>query len=430
MNILKIIGEDLNTFLGLSDPISFADDNFYLLPGFGNSGVVETEEGLIIFDIGLRQFGKKLFDRVRKISKNQIKYIIYSHGHFDHCFGYKHFISEIQHQKWDMPEIIAHKNLLNRFNKYKMLDEYHAWLNAQQFSSLIRDKSKVIKTETLDPTILIDDDDEYNFSLGGYTFEIFPEWGETDDAIWMYNPEQKVIFSGDLMVSSFPNIGNPYKVQRYPKRWALALERMLTKDAEYLLPGHGKLIVGKDKIQEVLSITAEALHFVHDEVVKRLNQGKWFEEIYHEMLEIYPEKFKNHKYLRPVYGCYEFAIHSVYRLYHGWYDSGNPTDLFPARTSDISSEILKIFGHDNEKRILDHAIKLKNEGKLQLSLHILDIIIEATEVDKKLLVDAYKIKRKILKGMVKEESSFIGQNILNNEAHRIKKRINKLRKKS
>ena len=41
------------------------------------------------------------------------------------------------------------------------------------------------------------------------------------------------------------------------------------------------------------------MHFVHDEVVKRLNEGKGFEENYHEMLEIYPEKFKNHKYLSP-----------------------------------------------------------------------------------------------------------------------------------
>jgi alkyl sulfatase BDS1-like metallo-beta-lactamase superfamily hydrolase len=91
-----------------------------------------------------------------------------------------------------------------------------------------------------------------------------------------------------------------------------------------------------------MSITSEAIHFVHDEVVKRMNEGKWFEQIYHEMLDIYPEKFKNHEYLSPVYGCYPYAIHAVYRLYHGWFDTGNPTDLFPAKSDKIARELLAL----------------------------------------------------------------------------------------
>ncbi|GAH90883.1 unnamed protein product, partial [marine sediment metagenome] len=66
-------------------------------------------------------------------------------------------------------------------------------------------------------------------------------------------------------------------------------------------------------LKDVLSITAEAMRFVHDEVVKRLNEGKWFEQIYYEMLEIFPEKFKKHNALIPIYGCYRFAIHATYR---------------------------------------------------------------------------------------------------------------------
>ena len=272
----------------------------------------------------------------------------------------------------------------------------------------------------------------YSCLDGPFNYNGNDKWGETDDAIWMYNPEQKIVFSGDLIVSSFPNVGNPYKVQRYPKQWARALEHMLEKEIDYIIPGHGKLIEGSDQIKDVLKTTSEALNFVHDEVVKRLNQGKWFEEIYHEMMEIYPEKFKKHRYLQPVYGCYQFAIHSVYRLYHGWYNSGNPTDLFPSKTSDIAREILKVSGTGSEKNYLEHAINLKNEGKLQLSLHLLDLIInakDAKEIDENLLLESYKIKRKILKEMADIETSFIGTNIYNNEAYRIKKRIHTLKKK-
>ncbi|GAF71796.1 unnamed protein product, partial [marine sediment metagenome] len=272
---------------------------------------------------------------IRKFSDKPIKYIVYSHGHFDHCFGYEPIIEEIKKQGWEMPQIIGHENLLERFEKYRALDGYHKWINSMQFSSTSKKAGKSVTAhQTLDPTIILRGNENYKFTLGGISFEIYHDKGETDDSLWMYVPEKKTIFAGDLYLSCFPNVGNPYKVQRYPKHWARAMERMLEKNADYLVPGHGKLIEGKDNVKECLSITAEAMHYVHDEVVKRMNQGKWFEEIYHEMLEIFPDKFKNSKYLKPIYGCYRFAIHATHRLYHGWYNTGNPTDLFPARSKD------------------------------------------------------------------------------------------------
>ena len=229
------------------------------------------------------------------------------------------------------------------------------------------------------------------------------------------------------MVSHFPNVGNPYKVQRFPKHWALAMERMREKNAEYLVPGHGLLIEGKDRIQEVLSITAEAMHFVHDEVVKRLNEGKWFEQIYHEMLEIYPKRLKNHEYLRPIYGCYEFAIHAVYRLYHGWYDTGNPTDLFPAPSEDIAREFLKVA---DERKVFERARINFEGGNFQLTLHLLDIIINGTSPNNSsLLLDAYKLKYKTLKKKANKETSFIATNIINNGANALKPIIKQLKEK-
>ena len=425
----NIIAENMEVFTGNAQPKSFANGDFHIIPSFGNTGVVETGEGLVIFDIGLRQFGRKLFERIRTISNKPIRYILYSHGHFDHAFGFKYIINEVKEKGWEMPEVIAHVNCVKRFEKYKILGDYHIWLNSQQFSSIVSDKTKILQTDTLDPTIKIRDGEPYTFKLGKYSFEVYPEWGETDDAIWMYCPEQKVIFAGDCMVSTFPNVGNPYKVQRYPKQWAYAMEHMLEKNAEYLIPGHGKLIKDKNELNDILSIYAEVMHFVHDEVVKRLNQGKWFEQIYHEMINIFPEKFKNHPYLLPLYGCYRFAIHSAYRLYHGWYNTGNPTDLFPAKKNDIARELLNILGSESEKLYIEHATKLMDKGKLQLALHILDVIINGVNESKgDILLEALKLKESILKQKADKETSFIGVNILKNGANTIKNRIRKLKK--
>ena len=427
--MVRRVSDGMGDFFGWFPSTTFENKTCIFASNFANTCAFDTKDGLVIFDIPIRQFGQKSFDEVRKITDKPVKYIIFSHGHFDHAFGYEPFLEEIRKKGWDMPEVIAHENCVKRFKKYEILDKYHDWINKQQFSSLFKGgrDSVVSASETLDPTIVLKaNQSSYSFKLGDVNFEIYHDIGETDDSLWLWVPEKKTICTGDLMVSSFPNVGNPFKVQRYPKDWAIAMEKMREKNAEYLAPGHGRLIEGSANVRDALSITAEAMHFVHDEVVKKLNEGKWFEQIYHEMLEIYPEKFKEHKMLRNTYGSYRFAIHAVYRLYHGWYNSGNPTDLFPSKTDDIAREFLRL---NSESEYLKHANSLFSEGKLQLALHILDIIIKGSdEQNIEALNDALNLKLKILKQKVKEESNFMAENILQNGLDQIKQRLKELQK--
>ncbi|MHA1473004.1 MAG: alkyl sulfatase dimerization domain-containing protein [Promethearchaeota archaeon] len=424
----KKLVNGMSDWFGLYPGSTFEQNSCIFVSSMANTCVFDTREGLVIFDVPIKEFAQKTFDKVRSITNKPVKFIIYSHGHFDHAFGYGPFIEEVRKKGWDMPEVIAHENCIRRFEKYKILDKYHDWINKQQFASVRgRGRDAVVSAhDTLEPTIVLKgNESSYSFKLGDVNFEIYHDIGETDDSVWLWVPEKKTICTGDLMVSSFPNIGNPFKVQRYPKDWAIAMEKMREKNAEYLVPGHGRLIEGAEKVRDVLSITAEVMHFVHDEVVKRLNEGKWFEEIYHEMLDIYPEKFKKHEILKGRYGCYRFAIHATYRLYHGWYDSGNPTDLFPAKTDDVAREFLKI---SSKEKYLEHAKKLYSEGKKQLALHILDIIIKGTnEKNGEPLVEALKLKVKILKEQVKIETSFIAGNIINNAAYQIKGKLKELK---
>jgi len=425
---MRLSTDIANTMTGNIPPKTFADGTCHIIPAFGNICVFETEEGLIIFDIPIKPLAPISFKKLREITDKQIKYIIYSHGHIDHAYGFDPIIKEIKEKGWEMPIIIAHENCIERFKKYNMLDKYHEWLNQQQFSALTKGRGKIFPAhEELEPTIILQGKDVYRFKFGGYDLEIYPEYGETDDAIWLWIPDKKVIFAGDLMVSHFPNVGNPFKVQRYPKGWALAMEKMLEKKAEWLAPGHGVLIEGKEKVQEVLSITAEALNFVHDEVVKRMNEGKWFEQIFHELVDIYPDKLKNHEYLAPIYGCFEFAIHAVYRKYHGWYDTGNPTDLFPSKSEDIAKEMLQIA---DEQKFLNQAKKNIEDGRLQLALHLLDVVINGTELENdEFLLEVYKLKSRVLKKRAEEQTSFIATNIIDNGATLLHPKIRKLKKK-
>jgi alkyl sulfatase BDS1-like metallo-beta-lactamase superfamily hydrolase len=426
------LSPNLGIFSPVGNAVPLAGGKVYFVPAFGNVSVVISTDGVLLFDIGTRTMGDPIFRSVRAVTNDPIRYIVYSHGHFDHCFGYAPFQAEWQEQGWAPPAVVAHENVPRRFEKYRMLGPYHAWINGQQFGSLLGGKSAheedagdaATAMETLDPTILVNGWDPYVFSFGEHTIELHPAWGETDDVLWMYVPESGVICTGDLFLWSFPNVGNPFKVQRYPKHWAQALEEMLPLDAQYLLPGHGPLIEGREQVREALSVTAEALNFVHDGVIERLNEGKWFEDIYWEMMDLFPAKFRESQYLQPVYGCYQFAIHATYRLYHGWYDTGNPTDLFPARRSAIAREVLHSAGTEAGSAFFQRAQELASNGDNQMALHMLDFVIQGTEdLEDPVAEAARALKVKLLKQLAKVEPSFIARNIYLSAARRLQKSL-------
>ena len=84
----------------------------------------------------------------------------------------------------------------------------------------------------------------------------------------------------------------------------------------------------------------------------------------------------------------------------------------------------------DEKECYIRAKNLFEEGKLQLVLHILDVIINATDrLNTEILLKAYELKIKILQQKEEKESSFIASNIFLNEVNRLKLKVSNLSSK-
>jgi alkyl sulfatase BDS1-like metallo-beta-lactamase superfamily hydrolase len=215
-------------------------------------------------------------------------------------------------------------------------------------------------------------DKTFSTCVGGVYFHAFHELGETDDQMWVWVPSKKTVMAGDLVVYSFPNVGNPLKTQRYTLEWAEGLEAILAKDPEYLIPGHGRMIIGNDKIRETLMAISAVLRYVHDEVVKRLNTGMGYEDILHDVN--IPTGMLENEYLAPRYGCPRFMIHGVLRQYSGWWD-GNASNLFPPKKKEIAVEIVRVAGKDN---MANHARRLIDSGNYQMALQFIDMLLAST----------------------------------------------------
>jgi len=378
----------------------------YCITAFGNVGFVVTKEGVVVVDTATRVMGETIREDIREVTDAPIHSVIYTHGHYDHAFGVSALLKDAEERGYPKPRIIGHENVVQRFNRYRELQDQQEFINRIQFD--IPADMRVVPRKYHYPDVTYHD--RFSFRLGGVTFELRFGMGETDDATWVWIPERRVVFAGDFVIWSCPNIGNPFKVQRYETEWAEALEQMASLHPNVLVPGHGPPIQG-ERIQQVCLGTAQALRYLHEEVVKRLNQGAWIEQILEEVK--LPEDLAKEPYLAPIYGCPTFIIHGICRRYAGWYD-GNPSHLFPSRTRDIAKEVVTLA--DGPEALLNRAEALKETGETQLALHLVDFVLDNPETAS--LKEAHGLKADLLQAKADAEPSFIARNVFATGARR------------
>jgi glyoxylase-like metal-dependent hydrolase (beta-lactamase superfamily II) len=201
-------------------------DNVYIFRyGNAQSMFVVTSAGVIATDpigYGRPQAVVTYVDEIKKVAGGQpIKYLIYSHHHFDHIAGGKPF-------KDAGATVIAHKR-------------------AQERLQQIKDPHTVLADETMDTTRTI--------TLGDTTLELtYLGLNHSDNSIVMRLPKQKILFAVDFVsVGSIPGRG---MIDSYPLEWEESLKKVLAMDWDRLIPGHpgpGGRLGTKQDVQDLLT---------------------------------------------------------------------------------------------------------------------------------------------------------------------------------
>jgi glyoxylase-like metal-dependent hydrolase (beta-lactamase superfamily II) len=305
------------------------------LPTFANVSALSTQEGLVLVDTGSSFVASAVHDELRRWSTQRLNTAVYSHGHIDHVFGVPVWEAESAERGWPAPVVVAHDALPARFDRYVMTAGYNEVINRRQFGA---DGLRwPVRYRYPDRTY----SGELTLDVGGVRLELRHERGETDDHTVTWVPGRRVLCCGDLFIWASPNAGNPQKVQRYPAEWAAALRRMLTLEAEYLLPGHGLPVVGVDRVRQALTDTADLLDSLVGQTLAVMNAGGRLDEAIHGVVP--PAHLMERPYLRPVYDEPEFIVHTVWRQYGGWWD-GNPASLKPAPERVLAAELAALAG--------------------------------------------------------------------------------------
>ncbi len=337
---------------------------------FANSSAVDTDDGLLIVDTSGVFHAQGVHDTLRTWSASPLHTAVFTHGHIDHVFGVDLYEEEARTNGWAMPRVIAHEAIAARFERYRMTAGYNAVINQRQFKApgLRWPTDYRMPDETYSDVLSI--------TVGGEKFELFHDRGETDDATWVWAPERRALFAGDMFIWASPNCGNPQKVQRYARDWAVAFRKMLALRPEVLLPGHGLPIVGAERVQRALTEAAELLESLVEQTLALMNEGARLDDIVQAVRA--PEHLLARPYLHAVYDEPEFVVRNLWRLYGGWYD-GDPAHLKPAPADAFAREIADLAG--GAGRLATRGLELAAAGDMRLAGHLVELAAQAAPGD-------------------------------------------------
>jgi alkyl sulfatase BDS1-like metallo-beta-lactamase superfamily hydrolase len=373
--------------------------------GIASANTLDTGAGLVMLDTGSRADTRPLYEAVRRWRPTApLMAAVFSHHHVDHIFGVTPFEQEAAFRAWPRPRVYAHALVRRNFDRYLKTLGWNTAINLRQFG-LPPDRFRWPDQYRYPD---VEFQDRLTFTAGDLTFELHHARGETEDAVWAWIPERKILAPGDLFIWATPNAGNPQKVQRYPGEWAVALREMAALGAELMIPGHGLPVFGAVRIADALTDTAELLEAIEGQVLALMNKGVTLDRVIHEVQV--PARLLDKPYLRPVYDDPQFIVRNVWRLYGGWYD-GEPDNLLPAPRAEQAREWIALAG--GLEPVLRRTADLLAERNERLACHLIEFAVMAEPGS----AAAHALRREIYQARAERQPSSMARNLFTHAAH-------------
>lgn len=242
-------------------------DTVYLFRYGGHQSIfVVTPEGVIATDpIGYNRpvAVKTYIDEIRKVTQAPIKYVVYSHHHYDHIAGGQPF-------KDLGAEFIAHKNAKKQLEKLKYADV------------VLPDKGV---------------GDKHVIKLGDTRMELhYVGRNHSDNSLVMLLPKEKLLFTVDFIpidTVQFRDLPDGYLPD-----WFASFDKVLKLDWDRMIPGH-PYAGGRFGTKEDVRNAKQYMVDLSDAVKQAAEQGKCFDTAMKEIKLPKYEKWGNYEQFLP-----------------------------------------------------------------------------------------------------------------------------------
>lgn len=348
--------------------------NDFILISEGNSNVylIETPEGGILVNSGMGFEAPVHRHNLEKFSTLPIKYLITTQGHTDHVGGVQYFrdrhpgliyvaqAGNQEHQTYDAR--------LQGFRKsrsaFRFRDEFVEVFKRYAAAGYVDINPQDCPTP--DQTF----EERYAFTLSGLDVVLIACPGaETNDSLILWLPQHRIVLAGNLFGCPFGHFPNLVTIRGDRYRDALtcaaAAQTVLDLNADLLLYGHHEPIVGAELIRSEIEAYRDAIHYVHDAVVRGMNEGKDVSTLQNEI------RLPAECEVGQGYGKLNWSIRAIWENYAGWFKHESTTELYSVPQRAIHQDLVELAGADNlVQRAKDEAAA----GHREKALHLLDIV--------------------------------------------------------
>ncbi len=382
-------------------------DGVHVAVGYAlaNSILIEGEKTNIIIDTtGTEETAREVKALFDAINPNPVESIIYTHNHADHTYGATVFA------EGSSPDIYAHSTTEIYLSRViGILRPIISSRSNRMFGNAL--PKEQVENNGIGPFLEIGRDgrkpgllyptktftDQIEFEAAGHKIQLFHAPGETNDQLFVWLPEKKALFPGDNFYKTFPNL---YTIRGTPYRdlvgWVNSIDMMRYLEPEYLVPSHTRPIVGKEKINTLLTTYRDAIQFVHDQTVRLINLGLDPNEIAEQL--VLPKHLGDSPYLKEFYGTPAWSAKNVFSGYLGWFD-GNPSTLKPLPLKDEAEKMIQLSGDwDSLFKVAEDAFLTDD---FQWSLQLTDYLLRSRPDDQKTKL----LRQSALEGLGSQESN-------------------------
>jgi glyoxylase-like metal-dependent hydrolase (beta-lactamase superfamily II) len=233
-------------------------ENLYLITGGGgNTAVLVGEQGVVLVDTKLKNWGERIMEKVRTVTDKPVTTIINTHTHGDHVGSNEFFDPKVT--------VVAHENTK---------------------ANMARDDSLAQLPQVLPDRTF---DDRVTIGRGRDRVDLhYFGRGHTDGDAWVVFPELRVLHTGDLFArkgAPLIDMNNGGSGVEYPATLEKALAGL--KNVDTVIPGHSA-VTDWAALTEFTEFTRAFLTYVQGAV----KSGKTAEQAIADMK--LPEKFSGY----------------------------------------------------------------------------------------------------------------------------------------
>src|SRR5690606_6502152 len=155
-------------FFWSGGPVEVAPRTWFVSFFSGVTGF-ETDAGLVLVDSGLSRLAPALAEMLRRKTQAPVHTVVLTQGHVDHAFGIKAFLRPDQ----PPPEVIAHRAMPARFDRYARTQGHNRAINARQFGGTValdEPQLDTFRAPEIGPNRLYGD--RLDLEVGGVRFEV------------------------------------------------------------------------------------------------------------------------------------------------------------------------------------------------------------------------------------------------------------------